>query len=70
MLAHLYHDLYHLVYQGLVALLVGVTLLQIWAWEHLDFTCPLSHKARPMGRPYVYGYLGVVVQWKLGKLEY
>lgn len=62
MLAHLYHDLHRVVYLGATNLSTRVTLLQIWAWEHMAVTCPLTNRYHPTGRPYVYGYTSVVVQ--------
>ncbi|XP_059063972.1 serine/threonine-protein phosphatase 7 long form homolog isoform X1 [Cryptomeria japonica] len=70
MLAHLYKDLHQVVYLGYNILLAGVTLLQVWAWEHIPVVRPLADKDRPVGRAYAYGYTGIVVQCKLGKLEH
>lgn len=65
MLAHLYRELHQVVYQRATSLSVGITLLQVWAWEHIAVTRPLEDKERP-----VFGYADIVVQGKLGKLEY
>lgn len=70
MLEYLYHDLHRVVYLGATSLSVGVTLLQIWVWEHIVVTCPLVERDQSIGRPYVFAYGGVVVQCKMGKLEY
>lgn len=70
MLAHLYHDLHQVVYLGAASLSVEVTLLQIWAWEHITVTQPIAERDRLFGRPYVFEYLGGVFHHKLGKLEY
>ncbi|XP_057867372.2 uncharacterized protein LOC131074702 [Cryptomeria japonica] len=42
-------------WQGSAALSAGVTVLQIWAWEHLPITRPLADRDRPVGRPYAEG---------------
>lgn len=70
MLAHLYHDLHQVFYLGAMSVSAGVTLLQIWAWEHIVVTHPMEDRDHPVGMPYVFGYTGLVVQHKLGKLEY
>lgn len=70
MLAHLYRELHQVVYLGYMSLLAGVTLLQVWAWEHISAARPLVDRDRPVGRAYSYGYTGIVVQCKLGKLEH
>ena len=37
-LAHLYHDLHDAVYREGASLSAGVTLLHVWAWEHMSIT--------------------------------
>lgn len=69
MLAHLYRDLHQVVYLGYSNLSARVTLLQVWAWEHILTARPLADRDRPVGCAYAYKYQGVVVQCKLGKLE-
>lgn len=70
MLAHLYRDLHQVVYLGYTSLSVEVTLLQVWAWEHIPVVRPLLDRDRPVGQAYAYGYTWIVVQHKLGKLEH
>ncbi|XP_059074222.1 protein MAIN-LIKE 2-like isoform X1 [Cryptomeria japonica] len=62
MLAHLYRDLHEVVYLGYGSLSAGVTLLQVWCWEHIPAARPLADRDRPIGRAYAYGYRGLVVQ--------
>lgn len=69
MLAHLYRELHQVVYLGYTSLSTRVTLLQVWAWDYIPVSRPLADKDRPVGQAYAYGYTGVVVQRKLGKLE-
>lgn len=69
-LAHLYKDLHEVVYLSYESLSAGVTLLQVWAWEHIPIARPLVDRDRPVGCMYAYGYRGTVVQHKLGKLEH
>lgn len=61
MLAHLYKELHQVVYLECMSLLVGVTLIQVWAWEHIVVTRPLVDRDKPICFPYVFGYTGVVV---------
>lgn len=70
MLAHLYHDLHQVVYRGSSSLSCGVTVLQIWAWEHLAVTRPACPRVRPPGMPYIYMYAMFLTQPKLGKVDY
>lgn len=70
MLAHLYKEIHQVVYLGYSSLLAGVTLLQVWVWEHIPIERPLVDRDRPVGRAYTYGYTSIVVQRKLGKLEH
>lgn len=35
MLGHLYRELHQVVYRGYMSLSTRVTLLQVWAWEHI-----------------------------------
>lgn len=70
MLAHLYKDLHEVVYLGYESLSASVMLLQVWCWEHILATRPLVDRDRPIGRAYAYGYIGLVVQRKLDKLEH
>lgn len=70
MLANLYKDLHQVVYLGYSSLSVGVTLLQVWVWEHIPAARPLVDKDRPVGCAYAYRYQGIVVQCKLDKLEH
>lgn len=42
MLVQLYHDMHLVVYKEYVSLSAGVTLLHIWAWEHIAVTQPLG----------------------------
>lgn len=42
----------------------------MWAWEHIPIARPLADRDRLVGRAYAYGYTGIVVQQKLGKLEH
>lgn len=70
MLAHLYHDLYQMVDWGASSLSCGMTLLQVWAWEHIAMTRLAFPRVRPPSRPYVYAYAMFLVQPKLGKVDY
>lgn len=70
MLAHFYKYLHQVVYLGYNSLLAEVTLLQVWAWEHIPIVRPLADRDRLVGHSYAYGYTGIVVQHKLGKLEH
>ncbi|XP_057861147.2 protein MAINTENANCE OF MERISTEMS-like [Cryptomeria japonica] len=70
MLAHLFRSLHEVVYLGYGSLSAGVTLLQVWCWEHIPVARPLTDRDRPVGAAYAYGYRGLVVQRKLGKLEH
>ncbi|XP_059073617.1 protein MAINTENANCE OF MERISTEMS-like [Cryptomeria japonica] len=70
MLAHLYRDLHQVVYLGYNNLSAGVTLLQVWVWEHIPIARPLANRDRPVRCAYAYGYKGIVVQRKLGILEH
>lgn len=42
MLAQLYHDMHLVVYREYASLSAGVTLLHIWAWEHIAVTQPVG----------------------------
>ncbi|XP_059065566.1 protein MAIN-LIKE 1-like [Cryptomeria japonica] len=70
MLAHLYRGLHEVVYLGYGSLSAGMTLLQVWCWEHIPAARPLADRDRLVGCAYAYGYRGLVVQCKLGKLEH
>ena len=52
------------------SLLAGVTLLHIWAWEHISITCPIHMRFRGVGQPYVHLYSSIFSQPKLGNLEH
>ena len=39
LLAHLYHNLHDVAYREGSSLSTGVTLLHVWAWEHIYITC-------------------------------
>ncbi|XP_059070759.1 protein MAIN-LIKE 2-like [Cryptomeria japonica] len=56
MLAQLYHDMHLVVYREYASLSVGVTLLHIWAWEHIAVTRPLGVHDRQGRRPYIDRY--------------
>lgn len=56
MLAHLYRDLHQVVYLVYSSLSIGVTLLQVWAWEHIPIARPLADRDRPTGCAYAYEY--------------
>lgn len=70
LLAHLYCELHLFMYRGSSSLAARVTLLQIWALEHIAVTWSLTHRQRPKSRPYIHMYHHRLVQRKLGKLEY
>lgn len=70
MLVHLYQELHEVVYRGRGSLAVGVTLLHIWAWEHLPVTRPLSLRFRVVDQLYMFMYSGMMSQPHLGKLEW
>ncbi|XP_057820172.2 protein MAIN-LIKE 1-like [Cryptomeria japonica] len=46
MLSQLYHNMHLVTYREYVGLSVGVTLLHIWAWEHIAVTRPLGAQDR------------------------
>lgn len=66
-LAHLYKDLHEAVYREARSQGVGITLLHIWAWEHLPITWPVCLRFRAIDQPYVYMYGGLMSQPHLGK---
>lgn len=70
MLVHLYRDLHDVVYHEISSLGVGITLLHIWAWEHLLISRPMCLRFRAIDQLYVYMYGGMMTQPRLGKLEY
>lgn len=70
MLSHLYREIHQVVYLGYNSLFAGVTLLQVWAWEHIPVSRPIVDRDRLVGQAYAYGFIGIVVQHKLGKLEH
>lgn len=41
MLASLYHDMHDFVYYDSRAIGIGVTLLHIWAWDHIIVLRPI-----------------------------
>lgn len=45
-LAHLYHDLHQVVYDGAASLSSGVTLLQVWCWDHIAISRPVHDRVR------------------------
>lgn len=53
-LDHLYRDLHEVVYHEITSLGEGITLLHIWAWEHLPITRPMYMRFRAIDQPYVY----------------
>lgn len=59
-LSHLYQDLHEVAYRGVGSLGVGITLLHIWAWEHLPVTRPVSLRFQAVDQPYVYMYGGMM----------
>ncbi|XP_059065331.1 protein MAIN-LIKE 2-like [Cryptomeria japonica] len=46
MLTQLYHDMHLVTYKEYVSLSAGVTLLHIWAWEHIVVTPPVGVQDR------------------------
>lgn len=69
-LAHLYKEIHEAVYREMRSLAVRITLLHIWAWEHLPVTWPVCLRFRAIDQSYVYKYGGMVSQPHLGKLEF
>ena len=59
-LAHLYHDLHDVVYRDGASLSAGVTLLHVWAWEHMSITCPVHMRFRGVGQPFVHLYSSIL----------
>ncbi|GLJ23507.1 hypothetical protein SUGI_0445390 [Cryptomeria japonica] len=58
-LAHLYYELHQFVYHGSVGLGYRVTLLQVWAYEHILVTRPIHFRGRGHGRSFMHlPYLG------------
>lgn len=43
LLAHLYYELHQFVYHGSIGLGCRVTLLRVWAYEHLSVTRPIHN---------------------------
>lgn len=70
MLAQLYHDLHEVVYRGSSSLSAGAIILQLWIWEHLPITRPISDRRRLRGYPYAFLYTGMVIQHHLGHFDY
>lgn len=60
MLSEFYHDMHLVVYRDYANLSAGVTLLHIWAWEHIAVTRPLSVQDRRARRPYIDRYMSLL----------
>lgn len=56
LLATLYHHMHGVVYLQQKLVGCGITLLQIWAWEHIDIFCPALHINLELEKPYAYEY--------------
>ncbi|XP_059070641.1 protein MAINTENANCE OF MERISTEMS-like [Cryptomeria japonica] len=69
-LAHLYYELHQFVYHGSVGLGCRVTLLQVWAYEHLPITRPIHFRGRGQGRSFVHLYDMITSQPRIGRLEH
>lgn len=70
MLAHLYYELHQFVYHGSVGLGCGVTLLQVWAYEHLPVTRLIHFRGRGHGHSFVHLYDMITSQPWIGRLEH
>ena len=53
-------------YRGGLSISDGVTLLQVWAYEHIVVFWPLVDRELVEDMPYVYNYRGVLAQGPLG----
>ena len=70
MLGILYYYLHQVAYRGGLLISVGVTLLQIWAYEHILVFWLVVDWELVEDMPYVYSYRGVLVQGPLGYVTY
>lgn len=70
MFAHLYDELYQVVYGQAQSLGVGCSPLQIWAWEHFAVTQPLTWGQQPVRCPYRFRYVDIIAHLRLGKLDH
>ena len=46
MLAHMYHEMHEITYRGVKSMVVGVFILQVWAWEYLLVLQPIFEDMR------------------------
>lgn len=70
MLAHMFDEMHKIVYHGRKTMLVGVYVLNIWAWEHLPVYRPIHEDAQEVMEPYIYRYQGHITQVFLGKTKH
>lgn len=59
-----------MVYRERSSLGVGISLLHMWAWEHLPATWHVSLRVGVGDQPYVYMYGGMMSQPHLGRLDW
>ena len=70
MLGMLYYYLHHVAYRGGLSISARVTLLQIWAYEHIAMFWPMVDRELVEDMSYVYSYRGVLAQRPLGYAPY
>ena len=70
MLAHMYHEMHEITYQGAKSMAAEVFVLQVWAWEYLPVLRPVFEDMRQPQQPYIYQYRGQMTQHVLGKIEH
>ena len=70
MLGMLYYYLHQVAYRGQLSISAGVTLLQIWDYEHISVFRPVVDRELVDDMPYVYSYRGVLAQGPLGYVTY
>lgn len=70
MLTHLYYELHQFVYHGSVGLGCRVTLLQVWAYEHLPVTRPIHFRGWGHGCSFVHLYDMITSQPRIDRLEH
>ena len=57
-------------YRGGLSISDGVTLLQVWAYEHIVVFWPLVDRELVEDMPYVYSYRGMLAYGPLGYAPY
>ncbi|XP_059068551.1 protein MAINTENANCE OF MERISTEMS-like [Cryptomeria japonica] len=70
LLAHMYHEMHEIAYRKAKSMVVGLLVLQIWAWEHILVCRPIVEDLKLPHQPIVYQYAGFMTQPHLGKTDY